>query len=203
MVESANAETPPNYPIDDREDRGSSIDDGKLPDVSKRDKRRAKEARKKAEEEAQKLSAANKRRALKNKKPADSLAQQDGKLDKGDAFVLPNAKKQAMKKSSKPGPSPLADEFSDSKVSRAIEAVREKREKMAEKWGDHWTSQSKSFVQLKRSRLFLRVATSIDGASNWISDRRLVLGHWEAIYRPHRSDPACLYTRAGIVLPGP
>ena len=141
MIETATIETPPNYPLDDREDRGSNIDNGKPPEVSKRDRRRAKEARRKAEEEAEKLSAANQRRAMKKQKPTDSLAQQDDKLDKGDAFVSPNMKKPAIKKGNKVQPSPLKDDFGNTKLLRAIEAVREKREKIADKWGNEWISQ--------------------------------------------------------------
>jgi DnaJ family protein A protein 5 len=109
-------------------------------EVSKRDKRRAKEAKKKAAEEAELLARKEARKQAKNTKP-DTLAQQNEKLRKSDGrarndepFVTPKSKKGKGKQ-----PQRDPDEFSEEKVERAVQAVRQLRDKMVEKWGESWT----------------------------------------------------------------
>ncbi|WVQ94337.1 hypothetical protein IAU59_001416 [Kwoniella sp. CBS 9459] len=123
-------------------------DNGDQPiELSKRDKRRAKEARKKAEEEERKAAMKEAKKAAKKgyPPPPDTLAQQDEKLAKGktgqakdDGFVMPKQKGKGGKGKGKPE-KVVVDEFSEEKVKKVVEGVKEKREKMLEKWGDKWT----------------------------------------------------------------
>ncbi|WWC87561.1 uncharacterized protein L201_002451 [Kwoniella dendrophila CBS 6074] len=117
-------------------------------ELSKKDKRRAKEARKKAEEEAKKIAMKEARKAAKKGNVNDSRAQQEEKLNKGrkvevakdDGFTLPKQKNNKSNKGKSKADQnlPKEDEFSQEKVDKAIEGTNEKREKMLEKWGDNW-----------------------------------------------------------------
>ncbi|ORY27689.1 hypothetical protein BCR39DRAFT_537986 [Naematelia encephala] len=127
-------------------DGGSEVGSGeRTSELSKRDKRRAKEAKKKAEEEANK-AAAKEARKLAKKQP-DGPAQQDVKPPRENGFVQPKKKGQG----GKPGPGkkvkgqdkgkiPPEEMWSEDKVAKALESVNEKRTKMQEKWGgEEWT----------------------------------------------------------------
>ncbi|WVF66725.1 hypothetical protein IAT40_001467 [Kwoniella sp. CBS 6097] len=131
---------------------GSDDDDNddQPAELSKRDKRRAKEARKKAEEEERKAAMKEARKAAKKgQPPPDTLAQQEEKLNKGrtevprgqakdDGFVMPKQKGKGGKGKGKAEKVVVVDEFSEEKVIKVVEGIKERREKMLEKWGDKW-----------------------------------------------------------------
>lgn len=113
-------------------------------EVSKRDKRRQREARKKATEEAE-LAVRKEARKASKKGPGrhDTLAEQNDKLRKDDGrarndedFSTPRQKKSKGKQQHRP--QQLPDEFSDEKVEHAVQAVRLHQSKMLDKWGDAW-----------------------------------------------------------------
>lgn len=133
----------PSPQVKDGNDTLESEDDGKPEEISKRDKRRAKEAKKKVEMEAHSSAANDSRKSEKrNLTSGDSFIQQDGKLDKGDDLVTVKSKTQAPKKAAKGKVLPLVDEFSGDKVAKSVESVREKGDKIAEKWGNHLYGES-------------------------------------------------------------
>nr|XP_019049923.1 hypothetical protein I302_00343 [Kwoniella bestiolae CBS 10118]OCF28853.1 hypothetical protein I302_00343 [Kwoniella bestiolae CBS 10118] len=112
-------------------------------EMSKKDKRRAKEARKKEEEEARKTALKEARKAAKKGQAlADTRIQQEEKLNKGkakdDGFTMPKQKGRSKGKG-KEKAEPV-NEFSQEKVDKVVEGIKERREKMIEKWGDNWTS---------------------------------------------------------------
>lgn len=138
-----------------RESDDENPENGQPVEPSKRAERRAKEARKKAEEEAKQNVAKEARKSAKKKLTSgDSLAQQDDKLDKGEdpgrslSLAQQNGKlgkfhppeRKQVKKGGK-GNVPPEDEFPLEKIAKAVGSVREKREKMQEKWADHWSGQ--------------------------------------------------------------
>lgn len=113
-------------------------------EVSKRDKRRQREARKKATEEAE-LAVRKEARKASKKGPGrhDTLAEQNDKLRKDDGrarndedFSTPRQKKGKGKQQHRQ--QQLPDEFSDEKVEHAVQAVRLHQSKMLDKWGDAW-----------------------------------------------------------------
>ncbi|OCF34510.1 hypothetical protein I316_03551 [Kwoniella heveanensis BCC8398] len=142
---SVNGNATPNARDDDE------VDEDQPAEVSKRDKRRAKEARKKAEEEERKAAFKEARKAAKKGQLLpDALAQQEEKLTrdktdiprgqaKDDGFVLPKQKGKGGKGKGKAADRVVIDEFSQEKVDKVLEGIKEKREKMLEKWGDYWT----------------------------------------------------------------
>ena len=134
-ISTASPPTSSDHPSGSDVKHDESEDGGKPADGTKRDKRRAKEARKKAELDVQRLAAKETRKsAKKNLTSGDSLSQQNSKLHKRDCQGT------KAKKPSKKGDGTLqVEEFTDEKVAIAVDNIREKREKMAEKWGDHWS----------------------------------------------------------------
>ncbi|WWD16810.1 hypothetical protein CI109_101242 [Kwoniella shandongensis] len=137
---------------DEVTERGSD----KTSEVSKRDKRRAKEARKKAEDDERKVAFKEARKMAKKGLPLpDTLLQQDEKLRKGrvdDGFVMPKQKGKGGTKAGKGGKGKVAvekvDEFSEEKVQKVLAGVKEKREKMLEKWGSAWNDLITSLGEL-------------------------------------------------------
>lgn len=142
--------TPSTAPIDNEEDIETSEFRGNRVEASKRDKRRAKEALRKAEEDAQKHASKDARKsARKSLSSGDSLRQQDGKLDKGDGFIVPKAKNRPMNKGNKSKSAmPSVEKFSEDQVASAVENVREKREKMIEKWEDQLPGKTRVVTQV-------------------------------------------------------
>ncbi|WVR04088.1 hypothetical protein IAU60_001087 [Kwoniella sp. DSM 27419] len=140
---------------------GGSDDDaesgGQGSELSKRDKRRAREAKKKAEEEARKAELKEARKAAKKGLPIpapyvpDTFAQQEDKLRRGkevpipkgaakdDGFVMPKQKGKGAKGRGKAEKEAKPDEFGDDKVQKVVGGINEKREKMLEKWGENWS----------------------------------------------------------------
>ena len=118
-------------------------DDDAPSEISKRDRRRAKEAKKKAAEQAEHLARKEARKAGKKAQAApDTLAEQNDKLRKDDGrsrndedFTTPRSKKGKGKQNRT---QQLPDEFSEEKVTRAVLAIKTNREKMLDKWGESW-----------------------------------------------------------------
>ncbi|WVQ83519.1 hypothetical protein IAT38_005660 [Cryptococcus sp. DSM 104549] len=136
---------PPNPPPADSDGEDTVVDSEKPSELSKRDKRRAKEARKKAEEDERKAAMKEARKAAKKGIPPPEASNapvpvngKKGKVD--DGFEQPKQKGKGAAKGGKAkgGKAPQVDEFSEEKVNRVLEGVKEKREKMVEKWGDDW-----------------------------------------------------------------
>jgi DnaJ family protein A protein 5 len=98
------------------------------PDISKKEKRRAKEAKKKAEEEPQPKPARSKGRNLPPPKPNAK----DAPID--DAFVVPKAHKGKKK----PAEVKQVEDFGDDKVGKVMEGILEKRGKMLDRWEGAW-----------------------------------------------------------------
>jgi DnaJ family protein A protein 5 len=100
------------------------VADSSEPQVSKRDKRRAREAKKKAEEEAQKAAMKEARKAAKKAprepEPAPKSTAKNG-------FT-------PAKKGKKPPPEVVTEE----KIAEAIKSIEQKQAKLAEKWAEVW-----------------------------------------------------------------
>lgn len=119
-----------------------------LPDMespiepSKRDKRRAKESKKKAEAEAQKLAFKEARNAeRKARAKGDTTAQQNEKLRRDRDFVVPKRKGKPKAADAEAPP------FAEEKIIKAVETVEQYREKLLDKWGDNWTSELSSELE--------------------------------------------------------
>lgn len=112
------------------------LDEERPVEMSKRDKRRARESRRKAEEEAQKASLKEERiSGRKGKSKGDSTAQQNEKLQRRDDFVTPKKKGKGRV------PAVPDDDFTEEKVAKVVEAIKQHREKVVDRWGEGWTSQ--------------------------------------------------------------
>lgn len=111
----------------------------KVPELSKREKRRAREAVKKAEEEAAKLAAKESRKEAKKVAkggvPPPAPAPSKGKNFE-NAFVQPKTK---GKKGAKGGKQPEKVVVTAKDVERAVEDIQALRQKMVDKWGQDWT----------------------------------------------------------------
>lgn len=108
-------------------------------ELSKRDRRRAKEARKQAEEVAQKVAWKEAKAADRKARPrGDTAAEQNAKLRKDDGFVMPKGKGKTKWRQ------PESSPFTDERVTKAVEMVGQYREKMLDKWGDAWSSESQA-----------------------------------------------------------
>lgn len=122
-------------------------DDDAPSEISKRDKRRAKEAKKKAAEEAEHLARKEARKASKKTQaPHDTLLEQNDRLRKDDGksrndedFTTPRTKKGKGKQTRS---QQLPDEFSDEKVGKSVRAINTHREKILDKWGEQWDGES-------------------------------------------------------------
>lgn len=109
---------------------------------TKRDKRRAREARKKAEAEAKREAAKNAMREARKaarlaEGPRDTSAQQEEKLRKRGDFIPVKSKKGAGAKGRKSKDDVML-EHSDAAIELAVAAIREKHAKMLDKWGVAW-----------------------------------------------------------------
>lgn len=103
------------------------------PELSKRDKRRAREAKKKAEEEALKEQFKEARKAAKkgNKSRAPSPPPPNSKKAESD-FIKPKQKgKRGAAKADKPVVTP-------EDIARVVEEINTLRSKMVDKWGEAW-----------------------------------------------------------------
>lgn len=131
-------------------DNEAARESDKTTELSKRDKRRAREARKKVEEEERKAAFKEARKAAKKAGTSvetfTSLRQSDRKdKENDDGFVAPRQKGKSSTKSGKGvkgGRAQEEDGFNEERVAKVIAGVQEKREKMVEKWGDKWTGES-------------------------------------------------------------
>nr|XP_019012381.1 uncharacterized protein I206_03228 [Kwoniella pini CBS 10737]OCF51162.1 hypothetical protein I206_03228 [Kwoniella pini CBS 10737] len=133
--------TSPSTPIPDDDLKSDAEEEGseRPSEMSKKDKRRAKEARKKAEEENRKLALKEARKAAKKGQSSihDTRAEQEEKLskDKDDGFSMPKQKGKGKGKAKVD----VVDEFAEEKVAKVVEGIKEKKEKMLEKWGENWS----------------------------------------------------------------
>lgn len=138
-------------------DSEAARESDKTSELSKRDKRRAREARKKAEEEERKAAFKEARKAAKKAgAPVETFTShlQSDRKDKenDDGFVVPRQKGRISTKSGKTakgGRAQEEDDFSDERVAKVIAGIQEKREKMVEKWGDSWTGESINTLYLE------------------------------------------------------
>ncbi|OCF78359.1 hypothetical protein I204_00297 [Kwoniella mangroviensis CBS 8886] len=129
---------PDDTPENGDDDQSDVPDSEKTPELSKKEKRRAKEARKKEEEEARKVALKEARKAAKKGRGSVPAPAQKGKgKAKDDGFTMP---KQKRKPNKGKGKVEQVDEFSQEKIDKVVEGIKEKREKMLEKWGDDWTN---------------------------------------------------------------
>lgn len=161
--------TPRSVIGDGSEDRSSDME-AKPAVISKREKRRAKETRKKVEEEERRVTAKDMRKSAQKKLTSgDSLAQQDGKLDKRDKLEIVDVttsqqdgklekgrsrglsaiKNAPLKKGIKNKVLPPAvEDVTDESLSAVLDTVAERRVKMTEKWGNHWSGQLQALHRL-------------------------------------------------------
>lgn len=138
-------------------DNGVAGKSDKISELSKRDKRRAREARKKIEEEERKAAFKEAKKAARKAGASVEtfvLPQQSDRKDKGDddGFVAPKQKgKNSTKggKGTKGGREHEENDYSDERVAKVVAGIQEKREKMVEKWGDTWAGESISIHCLK------------------------------------------------------
>lgn len=115
------------------------------PELSKREKRRAREAKKAAEEEAAKLAIKEARKEAKKAAKAGvplpssvGSSAPKGKAAAHDAFVRPNGRGKKGAKGGKVEKVVVTPED----VDRAVADIQALRQKMVDKWGDDWTSES-------------------------------------------------------------
>lgn len=112
----------------------SELDEEKPAEITKRDKRRAKESRRKAEEDAQRAVLKEERKSGRKAKPkADTAAQQTEKLQKSDDFITPKRKGKSRVTSTPD------DGFTEEKAAKVVEAVTQYRTKIVDRWGEAWT----------------------------------------------------------------
>ncbi|XAO26891.1 hypothetical protein I312_105732 [Cryptococcus bacillisporus CA1280] len=160
-------------------DNEAARESDKTSELSKRDKRRAREARKKAEEEERKAAFKEARKAAKKAGTSvetfTSLRQSDRKdKENDDGFVAPRQKGKSSIKSGKGvkgGRAQEEDGFNDERVAKVIAGVQEKREKMVEKWGDTWTDLVSKLKHLLSSDSYLPLAILCLGLGKPFSDR--------------------------------
>lgn len=158
------------------------LDQEKPVEVSKRDKRRAKEAKRKAEEEAQQAALKEDKKAgRKAKGKGDTTAQQNEKLKKPDDFVAPKKKGKSRTTAQ------TEDSCTEEKAAKIVESVKQHREKMVDRWGDGW---ARKFLTCSLPSPADRVLTVVD--------------FWQAIhlvYRPSQtSDLSCSQPVPGLKL---
>lgn len=157
-------------------DDGVARESDKTSELSKRDKRRAREARKKIEEEERKAAFKEARKAAKKAGASvETFAspQQSDRKDKvdDDGFVAPKQKgKNSIKsgKGTKGGREQGENDYSDERVAKVVAGIQEKREKMVEKWGDTWAGEFISIHYLKMIILnHLRFGLEIEASLVW------------------------------------
>lgn len=114
-------------------DRMNVPDNERPEEPSKRDKRRAKEAKKKAAEDAEKQAFKDLKRGKARSVP-DTTAQQNEKLRKSDEFVF--AKKKGKGRAPEKAE---AEVISEEKIAKAVENIKAYRLKLVERWAENWT----------------------------------------------------------------
>lgn len=144
VADQANGFSKPSSPLPaSRAPQNDELEEGSGPTgATKRDKRRAREARKKAEEEAKrealKIAMREARKIARTAEgPRDTSAQQEEKLRKRGDFI-PVRGKKAIGAKGRRGKDDLVFDVSDAAIQSAVAGIREKRTKMIEKWGVAW-----------------------------------------------------------------
>lgn len=124
--------------ISDNEDGASETDSkaAKAPEMSKRDKRRAREARKKAEEEERKAAAKEARKAAKKGGAAPPPPPPSKKEKEVASFVQPKRKGD---KGRGKGKKVEEKAVTQQDVEKVAEEVNSLRSKMTDKWAEDWT----------------------------------------------------------------
>lgn len=139
-AESAPSPKPtPTYELLSEDEDGASEADSKAakaPEMSKRDKRRAREARKKAEEEERKAAAKEARKAAKKGgagAPPPPLSKKEKEAPK---FEQPKRKGDKGKGKGKKFEEKAVTSHDIEKVAEEINSLRSK---MVDKWAEHWS----------------------------------------------------------------
>ncbi|OWZ26582.1 hypothetical protein C356_06913 [Cryptococcus neoformans c45] len=160
-------------------DNGVAGESDKISELSKRDKRRAREARKKIEEEERKAAFKEAKKAARKAGASVEtfvLPQQSDRKDKGDddGFVAPKQKgKNSTKggKGTKGGREHEENDYSDERVAKVVAGIQEKREKMVEKWGDTWADLVSKLKHLLSDDSYLPLSILCLGLGKPFSDR--------------------------------
>ncbi|WVQ74378.1 hypothetical protein IAR50_003979 [Cryptococcus sp. DSM 104548] len=140
------------------EDEDTKPDTEAASGPSKRDKRRAREARKKAEEEERMAAVKAARKATKHSLAAsrdEAISARPSGLSKqaspdDESFVLPKQKGKTRSKVSKGDRSGTVREANANEAQLKVVAtgIQEKRDKMVEKWGSEWEELGSKLLNL-------------------------------------------------------
>jgi DnaJ family protein A protein 5 len=111
-------------------------------ELSKRERRRAKEVRKKAEAGAEMLATKEPRKAAKNatKDKSGALWTRTAEVEADHTARV--ALSKPLKGRTTPSP---CQGVSDDDVAKVVDVINEKRIKMVAKWGDQWKRESRGF----------------------------------------------------------